>query len=145
MGAPTYSCGTSGVQHSADVSVLLTFSHQGLVLPIPKMVPPKDPDAVTTLKNLKDKVQSEIQKYRKSGTNLRPQRLPHINDFSRLARRICGKSIVRSSCSPCLSLTKIPILVIKGVVLGGGGARGMSHLVRCITLCNNIFSRSSRV
>ncbi|KAJ7922907.1 hypothetical protein B0H13DRAFT_1982259 [Mycena leptocephala] len=80
----------------------------GLVLPIPKMVPPKDPDAVTTLKNLKDKVQSEIQKYRKSGTNLRPQRLPHINDFSRLARRICGKSI--------------------GVVLGGGGARGMSHL-----------------
>ncbi|KAF7347414.1 Lysophospholipase NTE1 [Mycena venus] len=80
----------------------------GLVLPISKPVPPKDPDAVTTLKNLKDKVQSEIQKYRKSGNDLRPQRLPHINDFSRLARRICGKSI--------------------GLVLGGGGARGISHL-----------------
>ncbi|KAJ6520332.1 hypothetical protein C8R45DRAFT_954806 [Mycena sanguinolenta] len=80
----------------------------GLVLPIPKPVPPKDPDAVRTLKNLKDKVQSEIQKYRKSGTDPRPQRLPHINDFSRLARRICGKSI--------------------GLVLGGGGARGIAHL-----------------
>ncbi|KAJ6541870.1 hypothetical protein B0H19DRAFT_1175019 [Mycena capillaripes] len=80
----------------------------GLVLPIPKAVPPKDPDAVTTLKNLKDKVQSEIQKYRKTANDPRPQRLPHINDFSRLARRICGKSI--------------------GLVLGGGGARGISHL-----------------
>ncbi|KAJ7508598.1 hypothetical protein B0H11DRAFT_2304937, partial [Mycena galericulata] len=80
----------------------------GLVLPISKPVVPKDPDAVTKLKNLKDKFQSEIQKYRKSGNDPRPQRLPHINDFSRLARRICGKSI--------------------GLVLGGGGARGMSHL-----------------
>ncbi|KAJ6601343.1 hypothetical protein DFH09DRAFT_1020718 [Mycena vulgaris] len=80
----------------------------GLVLPITKPVVPKDPDAVTKLKNLKDKFQSEIQKYRKSGTDPRPQRLPHINDFSRLARRICGKSI--------------------GLVLGGGGARGISHL-----------------
>jgi hypothetical protein len=32
-----------------------------------------------------------------------------MNDFSRLARRICGKSI--------------------GLVLGGGGARGIAHLV----------------
>ncbi|KAJ7654724.1 hypothetical protein B0H17DRAFT_1099713 [Mycena rosella] len=80
----------------------------GLVLPISKPVVPKDPDAVTTLKNLKDKVQSEIQKYRKSGTDPRPQRLPHTNDFSRLARRICGKSI--------------------GLVLGGGGARGIAHI-----------------
>ncbi|KAJ7982797.1 hypothetical protein DFH06DRAFT_1171588 [Mycena polygramma] len=81
----------------------------GLLLPsISKPVPPKDPDAVTKLKNLKDKVQSEIQKYRKTGNDPRPQRLPHTNDFSRLARRICGKSI--------------------GLVLGGGGARGISHL-----------------
>jgi hypothetical protein len=64
---------------------------------------------VTALKNLKDKVQSGIQKYRGATTDLRPQRLPHINDFSRLARRICGKSI--------------------GLVLGGGGARGIAHLV----------------
>ncbi|KAJ7201315.1 hypothetical protein GGX14DRAFT_552016 [Mycena pura] len=80
----------------------------GLVLPISKPVAPKDPDAVTTLKNLKDRVQNEIQKFRKTGNDPRPQRLPHMNDFSRLARRICGKSI--------------------GLVLGGGGARGISHL-----------------
>lgn len=62
------------------------------------------------LKNLKDKVQSEIQKYRRgSSADLRPQRLPQMNDFSRLARRICGRSI--------------------GLVLGGGGARGLAHLV----------------
>ncbi|KDR85655.1 hypothetical protein GALMADRAFT_234651 [Galerina marginata CBS 339.88] len=80
----------------------------GLVVPIPKSVIPKDPDAVTALKNLKDKVQNEIQKYRRGTTDVRPQRLPHINDFSRLARRICGRSI--------------------GLVLGGGGARGIAHL-----------------
>uniref|UniRef100_A0A8H8CR46 Lysophospholipase NTE1 n=1 Tax=Psilocybe cubensis TaxID=181762 RepID=A0A8H8CR46_PSICU len=80
----------------------------GLVLPIPKSAVPKDPDAVTALKNLKDKVQSEIQKYRRGTADVRPQRLPHTNDFSRLARRICGRSI--------------------GLVLGGGGARGIAHL-----------------
>ncbi|KAF6754273.1 hydrolase [Ephemerocybe angulata] len=81
----------------------------GLITPISKSPPPKDPDAVIALKNLKDKVQSEIQKYRRgSSADLRPQRLPHMNDFSRLARRICGKSI--------------------GIVLGGGGARGLAHL-----------------
>jgi lysophospholipid hydrolase len=73
-------------------------------------VPPtvQDPSAVIALKNLKDKVQSEIQKYRGISADARPQRPPHTNDFARLARRICGKSI--------------------GVVLGGGGARGISHL-----------------
>ncbi|KAG6846048.1 hypothetical protein H0H87_006412 [Tephrocybe sp. NHM501043] len=81
----------------------------GLVLPIAKSpVAAKDPDAVIALKNLKDKVQSGIQKYRGTPADLRPQRSPHINDFSRLARRICGKSI--------------------GLVLGGGGARGIAHL-----------------
>ena len=69
----------------------------------------KDPNAVAALKNLKDKVQSGIQKYRGTSTDVRPQRLPHMNDFSRLARRLCGKSI--------------------GLVLGGGGARGIAHLV----------------
>lgn len=78
-------------------------------MPIPKIAIPKDPDAVTALKNLKEKVQTEIQKYRRGTADIRPQRLPHINDFSRLARRICGTSI--------------------GVVLGGGGARGIAHLV----------------
>lgn len=70
---------------------------------------PQDPAAVTALKNLKDRVQSGIQRYRRAPADPRPQRGPHTNDFARLARRICGKSI--------------------GVVLGGGGARGISHLV----------------
>lgn len=78
-------------------------------MPVPKSAVPKDPDPMAALKNLKDKVQNEIQKYRGGAHDPRPQRLPHTNDFSRLARRICGKSI--------------------GLVLGGGGARGISHLV----------------
>ncbi|KAL0951734.1 hypothetical protein HGRIS_008408 [Hohenbuehelia grisea] len=81
----------------------------GLVVPVPKSpAAPKEADAVTTLKNLKDRVQSGILKYRGNPADARPQRLPHTNDFARLARRICGKSI--------------------GLVLGGGGARGISHL-----------------
>ncbi|KAI5898746.1 patatin-domain-containing protein [Schizophyllum commune H4-8] len=82
----------------------------GLVIPITKSTAhlPKDPDPIIALKNFKDKVQSELKKYRGTVGDARPQRLPHVNDFSRLARRICGKSI--------------------GLVLGGGGARGVSHL-----------------
>ncbi|CAA7268103.1 unnamed protein product [Cyclocybe aegerita] len=80
----------------------------GLVVPVPKSALPKDPDAVIALKNLKDKFQSEFQKYRRGPADVRPQRLPHTNDFSRLARKICGRSI--------------------GLVLGGGGARGLAHL-----------------
>lgn len=80
----------------------------GIVLPPPKAVPHQDPAAVTALKNLKDRVQSEIQKIRRTAPNARPQRPPNTNDFARLARRICGKSI--------------------GLVLGGGGARGISHI-----------------
>lgn len=85
------------------------------MLPIPKVtVISKGPDAVTALKNLKDKVQSEIQKYRGGHIDPRPQRSPRVNDFSRLARRICGRSI--------------------GLILGGGGARGIAHLVTEISL-----------
>lgn len=76
----------------------------------------QDPAAVTALKNLKDRVQSGIQRYRGGSTDVRPQRGPHTNDFARLARRICGKSI--------------------GLVLGGGGARGISHLVRFYDTCH---------
>lgn len=84
---------------------------------------PKGPDidAVRTLKNIKDKVQSEIQKYRGAQTDIRPQRQPHTNDFARLARRISGRSI--------------------GLVLGGGGARGIAHLV--ISLQHRIHSTNS--
>ncbi|KAF8131666.1 hypothetical protein EV363DRAFT_1296435 [Boletus edulis] len=83
-------------------------SNQGLILPLAKASPPQDPQAVVAFKNLKDKVQSGIQRYRGVRAHARPQRHPLVNDFSRLARRLCGKSI--------------------GVVLGGGGARGLSHI-----------------
>ena len=90
---------------------------QGLVLPISKVpAHQKDPDAVTAFRNLKDKVQSGIQKYRGATADLRPQRPAHFNDFSRIARRICGKSI--------------------GLVLGGGGARGIGHLVNIMFSLN---------
>lgn len=83
---------------------------KGLVLSVPKTVPMnQDPGAVAALKNLKDQVQSSIQRLRGSPADSRPRRPPHTNDFARLARRLCGRSI--------------------GVVLGGGGARGLSHLV----------------
>ncbi|KAG0707597.1 hypothetical protein DFH29DRAFT_987596 [Suillus ampliporus] len=80
----------------------------GLAVPIVKTTQIQDPDVVIAFKNLKDRVQSGIQKYRGRSGNARPQPHPMINDFSRLARRLCAKSV--------------------GVVLGGGGARGISHL-----------------
>lgn len=84
-------------------------------MPSPGRAPAtQDPAAVAALKNLKDKVQSGIQKYRGHPVDPRPQRPTHANDFARLARRICGKSI--------------------GVVLGGGGARGIAHLVMPIII-----------
>jgi lysophospholipid hydrolase len=89
------------------------YFRKGLVIPVAKSVVPKDPDAVIALKNLKDKVQNEIQKYRRGAADIRPRRHPHANDFFRLARRICGRSI--------------------GLVLGGGGARGIAHLVSELT------------
>lgn len=86
-----------------------------MVLPLPKApISAEDPGAVKALRNFKDKVQSGIQKYRGGAADPGPQRQPHSNDFSRLARRICGRSV--------------------GVVLGGGGARGISHLVRSIII-----------
>jgi len=82
---------------------------RGLLVTVPKPISSmQDPGAVAALKNFKEKVQIGIQKYRGGAADPRPQRQPHTNDFSRLARRICGQSI--------------------GVVLGGGGARGIAHL-----------------
>ena len=83
-------------------------SNKGLAPPPRPTQSLQDPVAVTALKNLKDKVQHEIKKYRGAPT-ARQRRPPHTNDFARLARRLCGTSI--------------------GLVLGGGGARGLSHLV----------------
>lgn len=55
-------------------------------------------------------MRSEIRKYRNSVAAPTSRRPDHLSDFRRLARRLCGKSI--------------------GLVLGGGGARGIAHLVR---------------
>ncbi|OBZ78912.1 Lysophospholipase NTE1 [Grifola frondosa] len=66
----------------------------GIIVSAPRPAPTsQDPAAVAALKNLKDRVQSGIQKYRGARSDPRPQRPPHANDFARLARRICGKSI----------------------------------------------------
>ncbi|KDQ14464.1 hypothetical protein BOTBODRAFT_187823 [Botryobasidium botryosum FD-172 SS1] len=67
-----------------------------------------DPAAVVALKTLKDKVEKEIEKYRRPRSTPVRSRPSNTSDFARLARRLCGKSI--------------------GVVLGGGGARGIAHL-----------------
>ncbi|OAV92300.1 hypothetical protein PTTG_03931 [Puccinia triticina 1-1 BBBD Race 1] len=66
---------------------------------------------LTALRQLKRRVQTRLSKYR--GYQM-PSEFQIIkrglatNDFARLARRLCGKSIA--------------------VVLGGGGARGISHI-----------------
>ncbi|KAG8894238.1 phosphatidylcholine and lysophosphatidylcholine phospholipase, partial [Tulasnella sp. 403] len=68
----------------------------------------RDPAAVKAFKDIKNKVQNEIQKYRGFTATPRSRRPDHLSDFARLARRLCGKSV--------------------GLVLGGGGARGIAHL-----------------
>ncbi|BGP15400.1 phosphatidylcholine and lysophosphatidylcholine phospholipase [Rhodosporidiobolus nylandii] len=67
-----------------------------------------DPAAVVALRKIAARVELQISKYKKTIPRPMPQRDPALSDFARLARRLCGKSI--------------------GVVLGGGGARGISHI-----------------
>ncbi|KAJ5110510.1 Lysophospholipase nte1 [Penicillium argentinense] len=65
----------------------------------------------TVLKQRVQILQAEIQKYtsrRIQQTPLYSPQTPFKGDFHRLARRLCGKSV--------------------GLVLGGGGARGISHV-----------------
>lgn len=70
---------------------------------------PDDPAPITAIKNLRQKVQVQIGKYRRVGGPVSQVHRPaSMDDFARLARRLCGKSI--------------------GIVLGGGGARGLSHI-----------------
>lgn len=99
------------------ITAIYTYgNHQELKASTPKpvVIAPQNPAAVVALKHLKERVQNEIQKYRGSRPDVRAQRLPRTDDFARLARRICGVSI--------------------GLVLGGGGARGISHLVSRLSL-----------
>lgn len=82
----------------------LTGSHAGAAISTGG-----DPKAVKALRNLKQKLETSLQRYRKTMTPLSASGRPHhASDFARLARRLCGMSI--------------------GLVLGGGGARGCAHL-----------------
>ena len=67
-----------------------------------------DPTAIAAFKHLRERVGTRIKKYRGLRPFGRPRRPPHMTDFARIARRLCGKQI--------------------GLVLGGGGARGISHI-----------------
>lgn len=67
-----------------------------------------DPAAVAAFKHLRERVETRIKKYRGLRPLDRLRRPPHLNDFARIARRLCGKQV--------------------GLTLGGGGARGISHI-----------------
>ncbi|KDN50368.1 hypothetical protein K437DRAFT_273102 [Tilletiaria anomala UBC 951] len=89
-------------------------AHHHVELPgIPSMQPIStiglaDQKAVKALMDLRKRIGSRIQQYREKRDIAAPARSHHFSDFSRLARRLCGKSI--------------------GLILGGGGARGCAHL-----------------
>ncbi|WVQ85079.1 lysophospholipase NTE1 [Cryptococcus sp. DSM 104549] len=80
----------------------------GVVTPSRPVPTVHDPAAVAAFKHLRERVETRIRKYRGLRPFARPRRPPHMNDFARIARRLCGKQI--------------------GLVLGGGGARGISHI-----------------
>ncbi|OCF45992.1 lysophospholipase NTE1 [Kwoniella heveanensis CBS 569] len=80
----------------------------GVVTPHKASPTVHDPAAIAAFKHLREKVGVRIKKYRGLRPFARPRRPPHMNDFARIARRLCGKQI--------------------GLVLGGGGARGISHI-----------------
>lgn len=68
----------------------------------------EDAAAVVALRKIAARVELQISKYKKTVPRPQPPPASAVSDFARLARRLCGKSI--------------------GVVLGGGGARGISHI-----------------
>ena len=79
----------------------------GIVTPTRVNPPVHDPAAIAAFKHLREQVETRIKKYR-GLRPLRPRRPPHMSDFARIARRLCGKQV--------------------GVVLGGGGGRGVAHI-----------------
>jgi lysophospholipid hydrolase len=60
------------------------------------------------LKDLRNRLQAEYNKFQGVYPSRNLSRPHNMSDFARLARRLCGKSI--------------------GLVLGGGGARGIAHV-----------------
>lgn len=67
-----------------------------------------DPAAVAAFKHLRETVNEKIKQYRGLRPLGRRRRALHMDDFARIARRLTGKQV--------------------GLVLGGGGARGISHI-----------------
>ena len=68
-----------------------------------------DPAPVIALKKMRQQVQNRLDRYRNQPAKPKQAaRSIGADDYGRLARRLCGKSV--------------------GVVLGGGGARGISHI-----------------
>lgn len=64
---------------------------------------------ITTIKNKIEDVQNSFNKYTKRGDTFNTYKTGrHKDDFARLARRLCGRTV--------------------GLILGGGGARGLSHI-----------------
>ncbi|KAN0070974.1 hypothetical protein V8E54_011139 [Elaphomyces granulatus] len=91
----------NGGHHHIQMSFRLT----------PEPVLPQIKRFSTVLKRRVQVLQAEIQKYtsrRIRHTPLYSSQTPYKGDFHRLARRLCGKSV--------------------GLVLGGGGARGIAHV-----------------
>ena len=68
--------------------------------------------AALKIQELRERVETQIRRYAghyfPARTTPSARRPHHMSDFARLARRLTGQSI--------------------GVVLGGGGARGISHI-----------------
>ena len=79
-----------------------------MITPVKSLPTVHDPAAIAAFKHLRERVETRIKKYRGLRPLGRSRRPPHMDDFARIARRLCGKQI--------------------GVVLGGGGARGVSHI-----------------
>lgn len=88
--------------HHVELPGLLINTHKTAAPPL------HDPAAVAAFKHLRERVETRIKKYRGLRPLGRPRRPAHMNDFARIARRLCGKQI--------------------GLVLGGGGGRGISHI-----------------
>ncbi|KAL3296913.1 lysophospholipase NTE1 [Colletotrichum asianum] len=88
--------------------------HYHVQMPLGANIMPVHPPSKRTSTTLKERVQiiqAEIQKYTSRKVRNSPfysPDAPYKGDFHRLARRLCGKSV--------------------GLVLGGGGARGITHI-----------------
>lgn len=88
--------------------------HHHIQMPFRTEAGPANPPTKRFGNSLKHRVQilqAEIQKYTSQRLRQRPlysAETPFKGDFHRLARRLCGKSV--------------------GLVLGGGGARGIAHV-----------------